>query len=128
VFESALQRCDRERKEAIAAKLAQLNAVHERRPSTILDVNVLNFLIAQGVRVNPAQLVATDQGWINAALMQQRAATVRAAARARAAAFRAPLSRTQFNSNINQVSSFPMFFELALLRRAFEALRTGARA
>jgi hypothetical protein len=82
VFESALQRCDRERKEAIAAKLAQLNAVHERRPSTILDVNVLNFLIAQGVRVNPAQLVATDQGWINAALMQQRAATVRAAARA----------------------------------------------
>eukprot|EP00953_Heterococcus_sp_UTEX-ZZ885_P037899 19459-Heterococcus_DN1.PRE.1 len=63
-FESALQRSDRERKEATAAKLAQLSAAHhERRISIILDANVLNFLVAHGVRVNPAQLVATEQGW-----------------------------------------------------------------
>jgi hypothetical protein len=126
-FESALQRSDRERKEATAAKLAQLSAAHhERRISIILDANVLNFLVAHGVRVNPAQLVATEQGWVKAAIMQQRAATAAAAVQARTAAFRAPLFRRQFSSNSNEVSSFPMYFEFALLRKAL--LRAGARA
>jgi hypothetical protein len=126
-FESALQRSDREREEATAAKFAQFSSAHARRTSVILDANVLNFLVAHGVSVNPAQLVATDQGWVKAAIMQQRAATAAAAAaQERAAMFRAPLFCKQFSSNSNEVSSFPMYFEFALLRKAL--LRTGARA